>query len=217
MNTNSNTGAFNANARPSGHPRFDELTDLESETNQRKVTGLFLLVINSGAHKLKNGSTATKSAWIKLYTDAFNNTNRERFGVFGMHKTHSCTDYQNKLKTLVFRLANYFNELYEQRASTFVEDADDISFTDNERLGHQIIQESSAAEAARAHALEEERNTAREDRIRLENAEAYLGAVPPGMGVEAPHGVELNNDIMEGLGLLGKQTKSKTSELLLDF
>ena len=200
--------------RPLGHPLFNDLIDVSSDTNQTKVTGLFYLVLDSGVHTLKTGSTATKNAWIKLYDDVFCNDGPQRFGVFGMHKRHSSKDYQNKLKDLVFRLAAHYSDLYKQRESTFTEDNDDAAFTVNEINGHKIMMEQQAATDQRKQAAEKEKAAAIEDRMQLEEAEAFLGATPPSTGVQAPSGIEMNADITEGLGGLGAQPRSKTGELI---
>lgn len=176
-----------------------------------KATALLNLVLGSKVHTMKPGSTTTKAAWIKLYETA-HSSDAITPGPLACHKKHTGKNYQNKLKDLVLQVANHYADCREAKRALYDDDAANDMYTPCEVLGYRITQEKTEADNDRAESKANKEAAARRDQREKESAEAFVGAVSPGRGVNAPSGVVLDDDDQEGLDALGLQPKSHTGE-----
>lgn len=187
--------------------------------NQSLCENLFQFIVDRELHALPPGNTKSKESWEKGWEQAHNH--RLHHGVWSQlspiatpfEPYEQLVDGANKMRTLLFNAATHFSQRYDDEEIAC--DVNGKTFLPDMRmmLGKKIISErdevvnekkkKSSAKAA-AKKKEDAENVA---------AEAHLGMVP-GRGVSPPTGVELNDDIREGLAGLGSHTASYTGELL---
>ena len=175
-------------------PCFEYLINESSKINNNKLLTLFRLVIGKGTHKLKQGNSPSKNAWIDSYETAFDN-NFSSQGPFSMHKVHGSRDRQDKLKKLVKRLAHHFCVRHNTKAAEFIEDGGEPVYTDAERLGYQIFTEHELVLCSHKQTADAKKLAAIETTKKLEQLESFVGAVPAHRGVNAPSGIELDDCI----------------------
>ena len=188
--------------------------------NQTLCGNLFEFVVARGLHKHASGSTATKDMWQNAWEQAHNHLLHPKvWPLLGVITSTPFEPYKkiidgsNKMRALVFDAAAHFALKYdeEENASHVLGEA----FLPDMRqeLGKQIISEQD--DAIREKKEKSAAKNSAKEKETAENmaAEKHLGLVSS-RGVSAPSGIDMNNNILEGLAGLGTHTSSHTSELL---
>lgn len=184
--------------------------------NQTLCGNLFQFVIARGLHKLVSGSSATKDMWQKAWEQAHNHLLHPK--VWPWLDPITSTPFEpykqiiegtNKMRALVFDAATHFALKYDEEENASHVQGGVFLPDMRKELGKQIISERD--EAIREKKEKSAAKNSAKEKETAENmaAEKHLGLVS-GRGVSAPSGIDMNDNILEGLAGLGTHTSSHT-------